>query len=119
MDVLKFINSSALREHLKKIDYKFNGLEAAWLVYNSRDTSLDDKLSAWQEIIDTYPDELFRTWRGTKRNKPIYEEEPPMLHDYLRHYINMKKRELDFITSDTHTTLVYFFRVLNSFSGEP
>ena len=35
MDVLKFLSSRDMREHLKKINYKFSALEAAWLVWHS------------------------------------------------------------------------------------
>lgn len=40
MDVLKFINSKDIREHLKSINYEFNLLEVAWLIYQSRNVSI-------------------------------------------------------------------------------
>ena len=36
MDILRFINSRDIREHLKTIHYQFNSLEAAWLIYQDQ-----------------------------------------------------------------------------------
>ena len=33
MDVYKFINSKDIREYLKKINYEFTPVEAAWLIW--------------------------------------------------------------------------------------
>ena len=100
MNVLDFINSTALSDHLEKIGYKFSGLEAAWLVYNSNRATLDAKLAAWREIIDTYPDEPFRTWWGTKDEKLIRADESKSMHDVLRRYITLKTNERKFIETD-------------------
>lgn len=56
MDILQFIPSRAMREHLEKIDYEFNAKECAWLVYQCKTVTLAEKHAVWQEIIDTMPD---------------------------------------------------------------
>lgn len=33
MNIFDFINSKDIKEHLKNINYQFNSLEAAWLIY--------------------------------------------------------------------------------------
>lgn len=53
MDIYSFIDSQAIREHLQKLDYRFNAVEAAFLIWQSRKRSLEEKLSAWQEIMET------------------------------------------------------------------
>lgn len=57
MDIYSFINSTAMQDYLRKINYKFSGFEAAWLIYRSNRATLAEKHAAWQEIIDTWPDE--------------------------------------------------------------
>lgn len=56
MNTFDFINSIDIRDHLKNIGYKFTPLEAAWLVWQSKRHTLNEKHNAWQEIIDTMPD---------------------------------------------------------------
>ena len=43
MNILRFVNSKDIREHLRNIDYEFNSLEAAWLIYQCRDATIDEK----------------------------------------------------------------------------
>lgn len=56
MDVYRFVNSKDVRKYLKDINYEFNTLEAAYLIYFARDIALADKHSAWEEVIYTMPD---------------------------------------------------------------
>lgn len=42
MDVLRFISSKDIREHLESIHYQFNSLEAAWLIYQCKTAALAD-----------------------------------------------------------------------------
>lgn len=56
MDIYRYINSGAIRNHLKEIGYQFNTLEAAWLIYNCNRLNLYEKYIAWKELIQTLPD---------------------------------------------------------------
>jgi len=56
MDVFRFINSNAVRDYLKEINYKFNTLEAAYLVHDCRFATLKEKHEAFSEILETMPD---------------------------------------------------------------
>lgn len=47
MNVLDFVNSTDIRDYLKKIDYKCNQLEASWLVYQNGMHTLEEKMNAW------------------------------------------------------------------------
>ncbi len=51
-----FINSKDVRSYLKQIGYRFSAPEAAFLVYRSESKTLEEKMSAWEEIIETLPD---------------------------------------------------------------
>ena len=56
MNVYRFINSKDIREHLETIKYPFGSLEAAWIIYQCRFASLEEKHAAWRELIRTMPD---------------------------------------------------------------
>ncbi len=50
-DIAQYINSKDMREYLK--DYPFTFLEAAWIIDRCREVSLEQKLAAWAELIET------------------------------------------------------------------
>ncbi len=56
MDLLKFVNSNDIRDHLKSIDYKINAKEAVWLVYQSWYTTLREQIDACRYIEENLPD---------------------------------------------------------------
>lgn len=43
MDIIRFINSRDIREYLRKCDYQFTALEAAWLIYRCRSATIKEK----------------------------------------------------------------------------
>ena len=99
MDLYHFINSPDIREHLQKIRYEFSPAEAAWFVYICRSATLEEKYSAWQEIIDTMPDEAIDT---------DLDETPNNLHEYLAGYME-KLKELTEILYRSEPGVVYGF----------
>ena len=44
MDILKFINSNAVRNHLREINYEFSPVEFAFIVWQSEYCSMDEKI---------------------------------------------------------------------------
>ena len=56
MDIIKFINSKDIAEHLRKINHQFSPLEAMYLIHVSRNISLDEKHKVYKELIKLYPD---------------------------------------------------------------
>ncbi|MGN0804165.1 MAG: hypothetical protein ACI4MN_02140 [Candidatus Coproplasma sp.] len=103
MDVYKFINSKDIAAYLKQIDYRFSPLEIAYLVYQSLNTTLDEKFSAWQEIIDSMPDCVVEERRWFKRRN---------LHDFLSEFIRIQKKFLQefYVQSDR---CAYTFNLLD------
>ena len=91
MNTFDFINSIDIRDHLKNIGYKFTPLEAAWLVWQSKRHTLNEKHNAWQEIIDTTTDcEVNpRSKFKHKRNlhsflKKLIEEENAIIDEFYK-----------------------------------
>ena len=56
MDIFSFVNSKDIREYLRKIEYQFNSLEAAWLIYMCHHLTYEEKKNAWKQVISTMPD---------------------------------------------------------------
>jgi hypothetical protein len=47
MNLFKYINSKDIRKHLEEIDYQFNTLEAAYLIYFCRSLTLAERHKAF------------------------------------------------------------------------
>lgn len=88
MDVLRFINSNAVREYLKEINYKFNTLEAAYLVYDCRFATLKEKHEAYREIIETMPDMSPKEEFERYNNDKAYES----IHELLKQHLENEER---------------------------
>ena len=92
-EILTFVNSKDIRKHLKEIGYQFNALEAAWLVWQSRDSTLEERHIAWKQIIAKYPD------------RPIPERmhtmPQPSLHRFLEEYMDMENSALEHFRDPT------------------
>lgn len=71
MDIIKFINSRDIREHLRKIDYKFSPLEAMFLIHQARNISLKEKHEAYNELIELYPDYIVDTHGKNMEPQPL------------------------------------------------
>lgn len=61
MDILRFVNSTAVREHLRNIGHEFTAAQAAYLIDNCRSATIEGKIDAWREIVETMPDCDFLT----------------------------------------------------------
>lgn len=85
MDISRFIPSRTMREYLKKINYEFNALECALIVYQCETAILAEKHAAWQEIIDTMPD------------CEIVSEDLPhrSLHKILKQYMEIENQAVE------------------------
>lgn len=87
MDIYPFIDSQAVREHLQKLDYRFCAAEMAYLIWRSGKKALEEKLWAWQELMETMADEEIVSDRrkGTKVS----------LHQVLGAYVNAQKNRME------------------------
>ena len=94
MDIFRFINSKDIREHIRSIGYEFNSLEAAWLIYQCHDATIDEKHKAWNELIETMPDCPIE-----KRLNTVAQDS---LHAFLRQYIELEDRYLNEFCDERH-----------------
>ena len=68
-NILNFIDSKDIREYNK--DTKFTPLEQAVIIYYSKCTSIDEKISAWKELLDTYSEDDFKS---TRYGEKVFDE---------------------------------------------
>lgn len=106
MDIYRFINSNAIREHLKQIDYQFNSLEAAWLIYQCMGMTMEEKHAAWEKLIAEMPDCEVEDRRGCSYSGS--------LHEMLRKYIQIQKKTYElFINPESTAVYQYKFYCKN------
>lgn len=84
MDVSRFINSKDIRAYLKETEYPFSALEAAWLIWQCRRLTIEEKHLAWGELIKTMPDCEIRKRPWTKPQRS--------LKAFLKQYMNAENR---------------------------
>lgn len=82
MKIIEFINSKDIRKHWQEIGYEPSSLESAWLIWQSKNHTVEEKHKAWQEIIDT----------AENSNIPIgeYATPQPPLREFLKRYISVE-----------------------------
>lgn len=82
MNIYRFIDSRDMRKHLQKLNYSFTAPEAAFLVYWCKDATLEERIAAWREIIDTMP--------NCAMAERLNLEAIPDFHQFLRDYIDLQ-----------------------------
>ncbi len=93
MDITSYINSKDIRDYHREIGYKYNALEAAWIVYRNRGRSLEEKHVAWQWIIDNMPDMPIDCVR-------LYEEyQGSSVHEAIKAYMDMQNKFIEEFTA--------------------
>lgn len=93
MDILSFVNSSDIRNHLKEINYEFSTLEAAWLIYQSTNHTVYEKLKSLQELMEIMPDCKIKERCNTVSQDSLFS--------YLKKYIqNYNELIVDFFKSN-------------------
>ena len=99
MNIYDYFNSPDVAEYCKKMNHIFSAVEMAYIVWRSEHHTMLEKHIAWQEIIDTMPDETFSTWT-TKLS----------LHEFLKKQIQDEKILIkDFCTTKENCIYLYSF----------
>lgn len=82
MDVLNYLNSKDVRQHLKNIGYRFAPLDAAKVIENCEHIAFDEKHEAFSQLINETRDEIV-----TVPEEYICDEKETTLHTLLKNYI--------------------------------
>ena len=94
MELLRFINSEDIRKHLEDIEYEFNSLEAAWLIYQCRDATIREKHDAWNKLIETMPDCCIE-----ERFNTVPQDS---LHAFLKEYMKLEDKLVNEFRNEKH-----------------
>lgn len=81
MNIYEYFNSRDIAEHCRSINYKFSAIETSYIVWYSNHHTLEEKHKAWQEIIDTMPDEQFH---------PYWDFNGHTLYSFLKVYMQLQ-----------------------------
>ena len=110
MDILKFINSNAVRNHLREINYEFSPVESAFIVWQSEYCSMDERHDAWKYIIDNSAEENVFDSVTEIYKKDLQEcyGNKFGLHEYLRCYINKDERLAKLALTDEENVVFSF-----------
>lgn len=114
MNIYDFFNSKDIAAHCKSIGHSFTALEMAYIIWFSEYHTLEQKHTAWQYLIDHYPDEEMPEGKWLDDNgEPVRNERS--LHKFLQHYIEIQKRFLEDF-SQTWDGYIYDYAIM--YSGE-
>ncbi len=99
-ELYEFIDSKAIREHLIKINYEFKPMEAALVIYQSKNKNLKEKHNAYGWIIENTGD-----FKIESRNI----EKEIMFHELLKRYIAIENGILeDIMKQDEDSVYTYY-----------
>lgn len=73
MNICNLINSNAVSEHCKTIEYQFNIEEAAILIFRSKKVDIAEKISLYEELIADYTDIQTTDFNLSQRYKGVKE----------------------------------------------
>jgi hypothetical protein len=93
MNYLEFVDSLTVREHLHSIAYKPDSLSLAYIIWQSKSKTLEEKRDAFAAMIETEADMPIPACE-------FYGEEPS-LFEYLRRYNETQKRHIDSFLSNS------------------
>ena len=87
-DFYNYLNSPDISRHLRKIGYAFTAPEAAWVVFNSQRSTLEEKHRAYNAIINELPDDFGGGEVG--------------IHECLQGLMNAENEAVELFKADTN-----------------
>lgn len=95
-DITTFLNSKDIAEHWKKIGFTCTPVQAAYIIWQSHEKSLQEKHEAWKELMETTPDCPFAEGRRKEHLKRrIPEALTDSLHAFLKAYMALEDKTLE------------------------
>lgn len=103
-DALEFVNSKDIREHLRKLDYQFNSMELAWLVWQSRTVSFGEKMNTWMEMLEMSDYKI-----RNSRQEVVWDSMQEMISLYYYTVIQIRREFFE-----QRGDYVYMYRILRA-----
>ena len=99
-----YMSSRETQERWKKAGYTPSAAEVAWLIKQDKSLTLEEKHTAWKEILTNMPDCAF-DWHGTYDEANI-----DSVHTFLAEYVDLENRLLERFYK-TESNAVYTYKV--------
>ena len=99
MDIYDFINSRDIQKHLQEINYNISPPESAYIVWQSKRHTIEEKHKAYREIIKQAENCEILLRRGERRKVP--------LSDYLFEYIAIENELICCFHDNTNSVYSY------------
>lgn len=117
MDFCEFINSNAIRNHLKEMKYEFTSMESAFVVWQSKTHTMEQKHEAFQYIIDNMADcqIVQKPWSAVELNWTIKHN---TLHKMLKRFMEVEYEIIDAVKKDEENALYSVRAVYEDFDYE-
>ena len=108
-DITTFLNSKDIAEHWKKIGFACTPVQAAYIIWQSHEKSLQEKHEAWKELMETTPDCPFAEGRRKEHLKRhIPDALTDSLHAFLKAYMALEDKTLErFYREEVNTAYGY------------
>lgn len=87
MNIYSFFNSKDVAEYLKTIDYHFSSLECAYIIWQCKHASVEEKHAAYKELIAYMPD--------CKIEETEFSDSHESLHKFLEAYMSAEKKLIE------------------------
>lgn len=88
MDIYPWFNSKDMGAHLREVGHTLNAAEMAYIINQNDTATLEQKLDAWHEIVETEPDcEL----RKDNTNTGYW----PSTHEFLGRLVELQRKKLE------------------------
>ena len=109
IDITTFLNSKDIAGHWKKIGFTCTPVQAAYIIWQSHEKSLQEKHEAWKELMETTPDCPFAEGRRKEHLKRhIPEALTDSLHAFLKAYMALEDKTLErFYREEANTAYGY------------
>ena len=110
IDTASFLNSKDIAEYWHQIGFICTPLQSAYIVWQNHTKTLEEKHTAWREIIGTMPDCPVAIGHR-KTNMGISESLAGSLHEFLQTYMRLQNKLIEqFYKNGNHA--VYLYRIL-------
>ena len=101
MEIYNYINSKDIQAHWEKINYVPTAVESTWLVWQSKNTTMRERHSAWKYLIDSTPDCAIPAG--------LHNIPQENLHKFLKRYMEIEAQLVSAFYLDEPNT-VYSYR---------
>ena len=107
MNYYRFLDSRDIRNHLENMEYPLSTPEAAYLVWQCHNATLEEKFTAWEEIAKIMPD-------CPIPRRPGMTDDVPSVHQFLWDYMDLEKKRLEDFTQGENCVFGADFSLLSN-----